>query len=104
MNQTFPEVMQSVPPISGMAGRGLAKLLEECGELTQICAKKLARMDTDVHWDGQGSLKARMEEEIADVRAASIYVIKEFTLSERNIQARTAKKLAAYESWSKGLG
>ncbi len=38
-----------------MSNQGLSKLIEELGELTQVCGKKLACMDTDVHWGG-GSL------------------------------------------------
>ena len=37
---------------------GLTKLIEECGELVQIAAKKQAYFDTDTHPDGKGSNEA----------------------------------------------
>lgn len=49
-----------------LTGKGLAKLIEECGELIQVAGKKLAFYTTDVHPDGgpSPSLKRRMEDEI----------------------------------------
>lgn len=52
-----------------MPAKGLAKLIEECGELQQIAGKKLAYYTTDEHPDGQGPLSTRLEDEIADGRA-----------------------------------
>lgn len=40
-----------------MTANGLAKLLEELGELSQVAAKKLAYFHTDEHPDGAGSKK-----------------------------------------------
>ena len=82
-----------------MTARGLAKLIEETGELQQIAGKKLAYFHTDEHPDGKGSLKARMEDEIADVRAISAFVTDEFTLDEIRINERTAAKLKQYREW-----
>lgn len=56
-----------------LRANGLAKLLEELGELSQVCAKKLAYYHTDEHPDGAGSLRERMQEEIADVAAAMLF-------------------------------
>lgn len=67
-----------------MAGDGLVKLLEELGELTQIAAKKLAYIGTDSHPDGCGGMVVRMEEEMADVRAASDFVQLRFGLDEES--------------------
>lgn len=44
-----------------MTANGLAKLLEELGELAQVAAKKLAYFDTDVHPDGAAVRKDRWE-------------------------------------------
>lgn len=82
-----------------MTANGLAKLMEECGELTQVCAKKLACMDSDQHWDGAGSLKTRMEDEIADMAAASMFVVGTFDLDTARIGERTNRKLAQFLAW-----
>ena len=84
-----------------MTANGLAKLMEECGEVVQICAKKMAVMDSDTHWDGKGSMKTRMEDEIADVAAASHFVIGTFDLDEARIGRRFAEKLALFRKWHK---
>lgn len=82
-----------------MAHNGLAKLLEECGELTQIASKKLAYFHTDEHPDGAGSLRARMEDEMADVLAAITFCIFSFGLNAERIQSRTQSKLALFMKW-----
>lgn len=82
-----------------MSHNGLTKLTEECGELTQIAMKKIAFADTDVHPDGKGSMKLRLEEEIADVRAASQFVIANFDLDEEFIKERAEQKLKMFVEW-----
>lgn len=82
-----------------MTANGLAKLTEECGELAQVASKKMACMDSDVHWDGASSLAWRLEDEIADVRAASALVEETFGLDEARIASRTAFKLALFRQW-----
>jgi NTP pyrophosphatase (non-canonical NTP hydrolase) len=76
-----------------MSHDGLTKLIEECGELTQIAAKKIAYFDTDEHPDGKGSMKARMEEELADVMAACAFVMVQFNLDQTFIRERQLDKL-----------
>ena len=83
-----------------MDKKGLTKLMEECGELTQIAAKKAAYIDTDIHPDGK-SMSRRMEDEIADVMAASIFVTKKFGLNREYIYARAEQKMATFEEWDK---
>ncbi|MBK6589868.1 MAG: hypothetical protein IPG22_16395 [Acidobacteria bacterium] len=78
---------------------GLVKLVEECGELQQIAAKKMARMDTDEHWDGAGSLKERLEDEIGDVMAAVSVVVGNFDLDDDRIFARGDRKRELFEKW-----
>lgn len=88
-----------------MANKGRNKLMEECGELVQILAKKNAiPEDHDIHWDQKGSVAGRMEEEIADVIAASIYVIEHNKLNQDAIQKRVEKKLTMYADWTAGIG
>lgn len=84
-----------------MTAKGLAKLIEETGELQQIAGKKLAYYHTDKHPDGQGSLKTRMENEIADVMAICAFVIESLGLSDNRIAERSAAKLKQYEEWDK---
>lgn len=95
-----------------MCANGLAKLIEECGELQQVAAKKLAYFDTDQHPDGS-NLRLRLEEEIADVLAACDLVILTFQLSNNismplsemsaklaeTIQERRKRKLALFLTW-----
>ncbi len=82
-----------------MANKGLTKLTEECGELTQIASKKIACPDSDTHWDDGGSLAVRLENEIADVQAASALVIKTHGLDIERINQRAAAKLALFLKW-----
>ena len=81
-----------------MCADGLAKLLEEMGELAQVCAKKLAYFDTDEHPDGS-SLKQRMESEMGDVLAAINFVIFQFKLDGHEIRARSTEKLHLFNKW-----
>lgn len=82
-----------------LENKGLVKLVEECGELTQIAAKKMTQMDSDIHWDGKGSLAARLEDEIADVAAASAIVIENFNLNGNRIKERTQQKFELFKKW-----
>jgi NTP pyrophosphatase (non-canonical NTP hydrolase) len=81
-----------------MEKNGLAKLVEECGELIQVAAKKMAYMDTDLHPDGQ-SLKLRLQHEIADVMAACHFVQETFALDLGEIMERATAKHARFCAW-----
>lgn len=81
-----------------MTAKGLAKLIEECGELQQVCGKKLAYFDTDRHPDGT-QLSLRMQDEIADVLAAVQFVVHKFNLDNKEINARIIRKTRMFESW-----
>lgn len=81
---------------------GLVKLAEECGELVQAAMKKIARSDgEDIHWDGS-NLKERLEDEIADVRAACSFVSKHFELSYNRMADRYDRKRDLFEYWHSG--
>ena len=82
-----------------MAANGLTKLAEECGELIQIVSKKSAYIATDAHPDGKGSMRTRMEDEIADVAAASEFVVQNFELNRQRILSRTQEKLSTFRRW-----
>lgn len=83
-----------------MAARGLAKLIEECGELMQVAGKRLAYYDTNEHPDGGPSLALRLQEEIADVIAACEFVAeKDLGVSLYEINVRRMKKLDLFREW-----
>src|ERR1700722_7934464 len=71
---------------------GLSKLIEECGEVVQVCGKLLGTGGASAHWDGS-DLRERLTEEIADVLAAARFVILHNGLDEAAIAKRTNEKL-----------
>lgn len=85
-----------------MTAAGVAKLIEECGELQQVLGKKLAMWDQDEHWDGS-NLRMRMQEEMADVQAAITFVIKQMGLNQFIIDDRRRDKLKLFETWHEQL-
>jgi NTP pyrophosphatase (non-canonical NTP hydrolase) len=78
---------------------GLVKLVEECGELIQVAAKKMTRMETDEHWDKVGSLKRRLEEEMGDVMAAIKVVSDNFDLDFDYMFNRAQEKEKLFIEW-----
>lgn len=84
---------------------GLTKLSEECGELVQAIAKfttfKDECPDKDIHWDGK-SVSKSLEDEIADVIAATVVVTEIFRLDLGRIIDRQLYKKALFEYWHKG--
>jgi len=81
-----------------MSHDGLAKLIEECGELIQVAGKLLA-YPNGKHPDGAGCLHLRLEAELADVAAASSFVIGHYHLDEDHIESRTVAKFLQYAAW-----
>ncbi len=75
--------------------------MEECGELVQICGKKLAYFHTDTHPDGGPGLAERMEQEIADVFAAASFVVSAFGLDAGKINERAMMKLDRFKAWDR---
>lgn len=89
-----------------MTANGLAKLIEECGEvmkafggLVQVLGKKLAYYHTDEHPDGAGSLKERLENEIGDVLAACHMVTHTHELDPKRIAERRMQKIKLFHEW-----
>ena len=54
-----------------MTAAGVAKLIEECGELQQVLGKRLAMWDQPEHWDGT-NLNDRLIEEMGDVEGGDL--------------------------------
>lgn len=81
-----------------MDKRGLTKLAEECGELTQAAMKKSAFIDK-AHPDKKGNLNKRIEEEMADVLAAIAFVQSTLKLNKKAIQKRKKMKLKRFKEW-----
>lgn len=67
--------------------KSLVKLIEECGELQHIIGKKLLKEKTKIH---------KLEDEIADVIAASIYVVDKLHLDKNRIIQRVSDKLSKH--------
>ena len=82
-----------------MAAKGLAKLIEECGELQQVAGKKLAFYTTDTHPDKGPPLSERLEDEMADVMAAIILVTHLHGLDHERMAARTMQKTELFLKW-----
>lgn len=86
-----------------MANKGLAKLLEESAEVSQVAAKALAVYGLDnPHWTGD--LRVMLEDELADLIAAITFVIDCNELDFPRIEGRAADKLAMFRQWHKQEG
>lgn len=78
---------------------GLSKLIEECGQTLQICGKLLGTGGAVEHWDGEGNLKNRLEDELADLTAAIQFVQFACGLDAVSIELRVEEKLERFELW-----
>lgn len=76
----------------GLAFKGFAKLIEESGEVQQICGKLLAYQSGE-HPDGKGNLWIRLEDELADLRASLSAVIENNALDSARISVQTLKDI-----------
>lgn len=78
---------------------GVAKLNEECGETVQIIGK-LMNFEGDglEHWDGT-NLRDEFMNEVADVQAATAFVVAHCDLDAGYIAERVQRKLALFEKW-----
>lgn len=81
-----------------MSNKGLTKIMEECSELIQICAKKVAFMQDEYHPDGQ-FMRGEIEKEMADVLASIEFVINKWNLNRELIDYRMNQKLSLYNIW-----
>ena len=78
---------------------GTSKLIEEMGGLQQVLGKLIASHGDPAHWSGD--LRAKLVEEIADVRAAIwFFVDKNVTFRERDAtDKRCEEKIRLFEKW-----
>lgn len=78
---------------------GLAKLAEECGEVGQVIGKLMQTGGKREHWSGD--MREALIEEMADVRAATTFVIlNNLTGEERTrLVDRENAKLAKFFGW-----
>jgi NTP pyrophosphatase (non-canonical NTP hydrolase) len=79
---------------------GLAKLIEEAGELTQALAKVMALGHMGRHWDGT-HLRTRLVEEMGDVRAAMIFFCEANNIDKGLVHDRADVKLVQFRYWHK---
>lgn len=78
---------------------GLAKLMEEMGELQQVLGKIMAcEGPSAIYWDGN-SLQPSLIEELGDVRAAMIFFCLANGISNNSVHDRVAVKLHKFEYW-----
>lgn len=85
-----------------MCAKGIAKLVEECGELQQVLGKRLAYWDSDHHWDGT-NLRTRLAEEMGDVMAAIEFVADQFDIGEL-VEVQARMKRSVFDSWEASVG
>jgi NTP pyrophosphatase (non-canonical NTP hydrolase) len=82
---------------------GLSKVVEEAGELLQVAGKLVATGGERRHWDG-GDLKARLEEELADLAAAMEFFADVNGLDAVTIQTRMVEKRKRFFEWHSEQG
>lgn len=87
-----------------MCASGLAKLIEECGELQQVCGKKLAYFTTNEHPDGGAPLDHRLRDEMADVMAACWFVAAQLNISASEVTERIHRKVRQFDEWHRLKG
>jgi NTP pyrophosphatase (non-canonical NTP hydrolase) len=77
-------------------------LMEECGELTQVCSK-LLRFGIDSYDPTKpylGGTRADLIREMGDVVAMITGVAEEYDISDEDIKNAAAQKVNKYAKWS----
>jgi NTP pyrophosphatase (non-canonical NTP hydrolase) len=77
---------------------GISKLMEEAGEVVQICGKLLGTYGETKHWNCP-DLKARLEEELGDLLAAADFVQMKCGLDMTRVDKQRRKKRLLFEKW-----
>lgn len=79
---------------------GVAKVIEETGEINQLLGKLIACPD-EPHWDGKGYVKDRLPDEIADGLASLIYFLCNNYDDKviNKVKKRMNSKLKKYNKW-----
>lgn len=80
---------------------GLSKLVEECGEVIQIVGRLMQTRGEFRQWN-KLDLKTELENEIADLKAACMFVEDTCGLDFERIVERREEKLAKYRKWHSG--
>lgn len=83
-----------------MAHHGMAKLLEECGEVGQIAGKLLAFPIGDFP-ERDARLLKKLEDELGDLRASIAFVTVKLGLDRDKVHERTKAKMELYLQWDK---
>ena len=77
---------------------GLAKVIEECGELLQVAGKVMSTGSLGAHPDGT-HLAIRLEHELGDVLAAIDFFIKHNLVGDGVIEQRRKSKFVRFVDW-----
>lgn len=77
---------------------GIAKLMEEAGEVVQVCAKLIATGGRTDHWSGD-DLAVRLVEEMGDLEAALRYVRAHNLLDRLALDSRRDHKFNLFQEW-----
>jgi NTP pyrophosphatase (non-canonical NTP hydrolase) len=80
---------------------GISKLVEEAGEVMQVCGKLIGTGGKLEHWDNGPNLKDRLEDELADLLAAIDFVSKINHLDQEKINDRVFAKYQLFLEWHK---
>jgi len=82
---------------------GLSKLIEELGELQQVCGKLIGSQGEANHWSGD--LNAKFVEELGDVYAAlDFFVDMNFSPEiQKDIYQRAFIKNTTFRKWDKDV-
>jgi NTP pyrophosphatase (non-canonical NTP hydrolase) len=83
---------------------GLAKLVEECGEVLQVAGKFMMTHGSRAHWSGD--LRRMLLEEVADVEAAIVFFTRHNLDDQerRDMSRRVSAKVAKFEGWHADMG
>lgn len=76
---------------------GISKLIEECGEVVQVCGKLMGSRGDTKHWSCD--LHEMMHDELGDLLAAIDFVISRCGLDRAKIVARKQAKVARFNDW-----
>ncbi len=90
---------------------GISKLIEECGEVLQICGKLIATGGRTDHWSGL-NLAEELGNELGDLLAAIDFVHAHNPLNDdhggaygwRSVERRHQEKFLLFQRWHGGYG
>ena len=101
MSQCYTRGMKEAPFTFGSdTWPGLAKLIEECGEVLQIAGKLITTNGENNYWDDR-DLHKDLAEELGDLVAATSFVITYSGLDDDEVFERADMKMVLFEEWHK---